>query len=173
MPSYKEKYEKIIDSLNNMERRVLIDEIVLSQLRDRMRNLEEENAAEKLISPEMQHSLALFHMSLIEVEDLILKEKVTQADFPTRSPLECIRKATESLNVVARHLRDSHIRAEAILDDISVQISGKLLKQERKEQIRQDNYPDMIGVLSTGNSRHASPRSRGRSNTTNTESSKK
>lgn len=67
MPSYKEKYEKIIDSLNNMERRVLIDEIVLSQLRDRMRNLEEENAAEKLISPEMQHSLALFHMSVADL----------------------------------------------------------------------------------------------------------
>lgn len=137
MPSYKDKYEYIRTHQEIMERRVLLDEIVLSDLKDRIDALtiEKENAVEReKISDYQKNQL---YLALVEIEELVLSQKLTPPDLAMRTTQEVFETVVESLHRITKNLRDSNVRANTILENITGFPKGKLLKRERKEQIRE------------------------------------
>lgn len=162
MPSFKDKYQNIKRLSESMERRVLLNEVVLAELRDRIESLliEKDNAVEKeKISDYQKNQL---YLALTEIEELVLSQKVTPPDLASRTTSEVFEIVVDSIHRISKSLRDSNVRANTIFENILDFPKGKLLKRERKEQILRNRNASVSSLaermdLSPGRSQLASP----------------
>ncbi len=157
MPSYKEKYEIVSLSLANMDRRVLVAELTLSTLRDRIIELERQRDEAHIESESdifMKNQLAV---ALTEIEQLIYGDPQTASTFASRPTPEFIRTVTESLVNIGKVLRDSNSRAEMLLEGLEIKQGPKLLKRERREQLRKESISSIAASMSTSPQRMMSP----------------
>lgn len=147
MPSYKEKYEFTVLQLSDMDRRVLIAESTLSYLKDQLNDLTLQRERDKEESESDIFIKNQFTVALGEVESLLYGEVQTRRDLSSRPTVEIIRVATESLIGVAKVLRESQGRAEMMLEGIDIQPKGKLIKRERREQMRKESISSLAASL--------------------------
>ncbi|WGM49902.1 MAG: hypothetical protein [Trichoderma harzianum negative-stranded virus 2] len=176
MPSYKKKYEFLRTHIEIMERKVLLDEYILTELRDRIDELSVERDTIKEKERISDYQKNQLYLALNEIEELVTNQKATPPDLANRSTSEVIEITVDTLHRISKSLRDSNVRANTILENIAEFPRGKLLKRERKEQIirsRNASMSSLAGRLSPSSSRNhlASPpgipgRDRSNSNST-------
>lgn len=160
MPFYTEKYQTVRDTMDNLDTRVLLNSSALSFLKDRIEKLSRENATIRnrdKPSTQLRNQLALV---LTEIEELVLGSKRSPPDFAFLGESESLELTIDSLQAIARVLRDSHVRAETILEGLDAPKSGKLVKRERREQMRKESIASLAASVAVTPPRALSPPSR-------------
>lgn len=123
MPSYKEKYTHICNRLTTMERRVLLDETILLELRQTVLDLQVKlNAPPKEIDEFMLNQL---HLALTELIRYASPQFQLPAHFKGKEITEILTTTTEMIFNVVSLLRDATVRAQTILSDISPKQSNE------------------------------------------------
>jgi hypothetical protein len=151
MPSYKDKFETISRTMEDIEQRVLIDSAVLRSLKNEIDSLRQlqlnpprREPSEPLIDPFVKTQL---NVALSEVEELLFGNRITSPGIVNASGKEILEQTIASLHRMAQLLRDSHTRAETILEGLDVMPKGKLLKRERREQMRKASISSLAASL--------------------------
>ncbi|QMP84021.1 hypothetical protein QKS76_gp1 [Cryphonectria parasitica sclerotimonavirus 1] len=115
MPSYKYKYETVLERLNKMENRILIDESVLLRMKEELDNLQmrinDKQSASEGKNVYLQSQLVL---AINEIEELCFRQKRTPNTIASGSTDLLLEHSIASLHTVAKMLRDSHVRANTI-----------------------------------------------------------
>ena len=150
MPSYRDKFEAIKKSLADMEQRVLIDSAILRAMRTEIDELKanqgatQANISEPVVDPFVKNQLSV---ALGEVEELLFGERRAAVNLASYSNKEVLEEKVKRLHDVAQVLRDSSTRAETILEGLDIAPRGKLLKRERKEQMRKASISSLTASL--------------------------
>jgi hypothetical protein len=149
MPSYRDKFEAIKKSFNSMEQRVLIDSAILRAMRNEIDELKQSHnvvrePTEPIIDPFVKNQLSV---ALGEVEELLFGERHAPINLASFSNKDILEETVKRLHDVAQVLRDSSTRAETILDGLDIIPKGKLLKRERKEQMRKASISSLTASL--------------------------
>jgi hypothetical protein len=151
MPSYKDKFETITRNMADIEQRVLIDSGILRSLRNEIENLKAQQSVvprmestEPKIDPFVKTQLSV---ALGEVEELLFGERVSNSALVELSSKDILETTVASLHKMAQLLRDSRTRAETILEGLDVVPRGKLLKRERREQMRKESISSLAASL--------------------------
>ncbi|ATP75710.1 hypothetical protein [Fusarium graminearum negative-stranded RNA virus 1] len=169
MPSYKEKYSYLQYKLDIMEKKILITETEMRMVKDKIRELESEN--EKLSSQDNSDGYMRNQLCLIarEVEEQVLSKSSFPMDTSSMTDAELIMRTTSLLQDLSKVFRESRTRAETMIQDICSPSTGKLLKRERKEHLKNESMTSLAAALATSPERHMSPppRFRDRSDSAN------
>jgi hypothetical protein len=151
MPSYKDKFETIARTMADIEQRVLIDSSILRSLRNEIEELKtrQENSvqlgpSEAPIDPFVKTQL---NVALGEVEEFLFGDRVSSPSMVNLSTKEILESTILSLHKMAHVLRDSRTRAETILEGLDVMPKGKLVKRERREQMRKASISSLAASL--------------------------
>jgi len=149
MPSYRDKFEAIKKSVESMEQRVLIDSAILRAMRSEIDELKQsqntvKHPVEPAIDPFVKNQLSV---ALGEVEELLFGERQASVNLASYSTKEILEESVKRLHDVAQVLRDSSTRAETILEGLDLAPKGKLLKRERKEQMRKASISSLTASL--------------------------
>lgn len=151
MPSYKDKFETITRTMADINQRVLIDSAVLRTLRDEIEELKQRavvpqsgEPSEPAIDPFVKTQL---NVALGEVEELLFGDRITPVTLAANSSKEILETTINSLHKIAQLLRDSRTRAETILEGLDVMPKGKLVKRERREQMRKESISSLAASL--------------------------
>nr|WJG29390.1 ORF5 protein [Fusarium graminearum sclerotimonavirus 1] len=169
MPSYKEKYSYLQYKLDIMEKKILITETEMQMVKDKIKELESEN--EKLSSQDNSDGYMRSQLCLIarEVESQVLSKSTFPMDTSSLTDAELIMRTTALLQDLSKVFRESRTRAETMIQDICSPSTGKLLKRERKEHMKNESMTSLAAALATSPERHMSPppRFRDRSDSAN------
>jgi len=149
MPSYRDKFEAIKKSVESMEQRVLIDSAILRAMRSEIDELKQsqntiKHPVEPVIDPFVKNQLSV---ALGEVEELLFGERQASVNLASYSTKEILEESVRRLHDVAQVLRDSSTRAETILEGLELAPKGKLLKREKKEQMRKASISSLTASL--------------------------
>nr|QUE49134.1 MAG: hypothetical protein [Sclerotinia sclerotiorum negative-stranded RNA virus 1-WX] len=116
MPSYKEKYFSICNRLTTMERRVLLDESILLDLRQTILNLQTQlNNPQKELDEFLINQL---HLALTELIKYANPQFQLPAHFKGKEINEILTITTEMIFNAVSLLRDATVRAQTIISDI-------------------------------------------------------
>lgn len=157
MPSYKEKYQLVAHRLTDMDRRVLVAESTIASLRDKIVELSNQRDTQEVETEADIFIRNQFVVALSEIEQLMLGESTSVLDLAGKSQSEFLRISTEKLLSIGKMLRESHSRAEILLEDLELKPKGKLMKRERREQMRKESISSLAASMSASPQRLASP----------------
>ncbi|QJW39406.1 hypothetical protein QKS21_gp1 [Botrytis cinerea negative-stranded RNA virus 3] len=112
MPSYKDKYETVLLSLSIMERKILINEYILTDLVKKVEELQKDlNDEENSLF--VKEGLV---KAVRDLEYLVLGHKSKDRVDPARRSIDVMEELSTTLSKVVVYVKESQARAESLLD---------------------------------------------------------
>lgn len=157
MPSYKDKFEWLKYKMADLEKKILINDSVLLDLKETILELQDQNSSLQSRDNTDGYIRSQFITALKELEVTLNLPKRSTAELASVTTNEMLLVSIETLAEANKVLRDSSTRAATILEDISIKTTGKLLKSKRKEQIQQASLSSIAATLAQSPERGLSP----------------
>lgn len=127
MPSYKFKYESIVQRLEIMEQRILIDESILLKLKEEIDNLRLKNSSAEESDSKHAYAKSQIVLAINEIEELCFSKRRLSPNAASSSPEAMYEQMISALHFIAKMLRDSHIRAKTLTDLMRKQPNQKIV----------------------------------------------
>lgn len=160
MPSYKDKFQWLKFKMADLEKKILITDTVLLELKETILELQDQNSTLQSRDNTDGYIRSQFVTALKELEVTLNLPNRSTAELTSVTTNEMLLVAIETLAEANKVLRDSSTRAATILEDISIKTTGKLLKSKRKEQIQQASLSSIAATLAQSPERGLSPPAR-------------
>jgi hypothetical protein len=157
MPSYKDKFIWTKLKMADIEKKILITDTVLLELKSTILELQDQNNSLQSRDNADGYIRSQFVTAMKELETTLNLPNKCTAEMLGVTTNELLLVAIESLAEANKTLRDSSTRAATILEEISVKTTGKLLKREQREKIHQASLSSIAATLAQSPERGLSP----------------